>query len=74
MPEVWKFAETQSLQKYFLRILPRLDISFAVVFKTFQSVYFPEHISMTASVSVETVFLKVLRLFKKVLLRNHNRK
>ena len=49
--------------------------SFAVVFKTFRNAYFPEHLSMAASVCVETVLSKLLRLlFKDVLLRNHNRK
>ena len=49
--------------------------SFAAVFKTFHSTYFPQHYSMTASVCVETVLSKLLRLlFKDALLRNHNRK
>ena len=48
---------------------------FAVVSKTFQNTYFPEQLSMAASVCVETVRLKLLRLlFKDMLLRNHNRK
>ena len=48
---------------------------FPVVFKTFQDTFFPEHLSMAASVCVETVLLKLLRLlFKDVLLRNRNRK
>ena len=46
--------------------------SFAVVFKTFQNIYFPEHLPMAASVCVETVFSKLPRLlFKDVLLGNH---
>ena len=49
--------------------------SFTVIFKTSQKTYFPEHLSMAASVCVETVLSKLLRLlFKDVLLRNHNRK
>ena len=49
--------------------------SFAVVFKTFQDTYFPEHLSMAASVYVETVLSKLLRpLFQDILLRNHDRK
>ena len=49
--------------------------SFVVVFKTFQNTYFPEHLSIVASVCVETVLSKLLRLlFKDVLLENHNRK
>ena len=44
--------------------------SFAVIFKTF-----PEHLSMTTSVCVETVLSKLLRLlFKDVFLGNHNSK
>ena len=59
---------------YFSRIL--LDFrSFAVVFKTFQNTYFPEHSSIAASVCVGIVLLKLWRLlFKDVLLRNHSRK
>ena len=49
--------------------------SFAVAFKTFQNIYFPEHLSMATSVCVITVLSKLLRLLlKDVLLRNHNRK
>ena len=33
--------------------------SFVVVFKTFQSTYFPEHLFMAASVCVETVLLRI---------------
>ena len=45
--------------------------SFAVVFKTFQNTYFPEHLSMAVSLCMETVLSKLLRLwFKDELLRN----
>ena len=39
--------------------------SFAAIFKTFQNTYFPEHLSMAASVSVETGLSKLLRLLLK---------
>lgn len=49
--------------------------SFDVVFKTFQSTCFPEHLSVAASACVETVLSKLPRLsFKNVFLKNHNRK
>ena len=49
--------------------------SLTVILKAFQSTYFREHLSMAASVCVETLLSKLLRLlFKDVLLRTHNRK
>ena len=43
--------------------------------KTSQNTYLPEHLSMAASVCVETTLSKLLRVFfKDVLVRNQNRK